>query len=105
MDTDPELSAVCAARLARLAEDVASAAVRVAGSSTPGGAPAAVANRREALAVMLGRHAADLTSVADDVRRAAHAMVQQENAVLDELRVVEQNRLTSGPSLITRVLG
>lgn len=103
VDADPELSVACAARLAGIAEDVASAAARVAGSSVPNGVSAE--RGREALAAALGRHAADLTSVADEVRRAALAIIEQEHAVLDELRAVEQRRLMSGPSLISRALG
>ncbi|WP_028937597.1 hypothetical protein [Pseudonocardia spinosispora] len=104
LDADPELSFACAARLVRLADDVAAAAARVAGSSVPVAVSAAAESGRDTLAALLACHSAELTSVADEVRRAARGIVEQENAAVGELRALER-RLASGPSLITRVLG
>lgn len=104
LEANPELSRARAVRLASLADEVASVAATVAGSSF-GSAPTGVDHRWDALAAALGRQAVNLALVAAEEQRAAQAVADQESAVLGELSSLERDRRAVSSSLVTRVLG
>lgn len=104
IEVDLDKTEAGAARLDRLADDLASVAARLAGPSPARGAVlAGVESSRDALAMSVGRHAVDLGLVAAEARRTVRALADQESEVLDELRSLERHRLAS--SQIIRALG
>ncbi|HTF50289.1 MAG TPA: hypothetical protein VK735_22860 [Pseudonocardia sp.] len=85
MELDPAVALVGAAELAALVDELAAAAVEVQQAMVG----SAAIERRDQLALRLGRHVVELAMVVSDLRRYASASAAHERAVAERARELE----------------